>query len=71
MTQVLILQLDEQVDERMRVSAHQRGIALEQSLCELLTVAASCGMDLRKDLAHLRVKRRPAGRNHDVATMIR
>jgi plasmid stability protein len=71
MAQVLIRQLDEQVVERLRVRARQRGLSLEQSIRELLTAAASSGLDLREDLARLRAQTPPAGRSLDVAALIR
>jgi antitoxin FitA len=67
LAQMWVRQLDEQVVERLRVRARQRGLSLEQSLRELLTAAASSGLDLREDLARLRAQTPPAGRNLDVS----
>jgi len=70
MAQVLIRQLDEQVVERLRQQAKQRGISLEQSLRELLTKTAMAPQDLLKDLAVLRRQTPARGKNLDVAALI-
>jgi len=70
MAQVLIRQLDEQVVERLRQQAKQRGVSLEQSLRELLTKTAMAPEDLLKDLAVLRRQTPELGKELDVAALI-
>lgn len=70
MAQVLIRQLDEQVVERLRQQAKQRGVSLEQSLRELLTKTAMAPEDLLKDLAVLRRQTPERGNELDVAALI-
>lgn len=71
MAQVLIRQLDDQVLAALKARARAQGISLEQSLRDLLTAAARDGDSLRDDLARLRATTPPAGRNLDVAALIR
>jgi plasmid stability protein len=71
MAQVLIRQLDDQVVEALRARARARGISLEQSLRDLLTEAARQGDALRDELARLRASTPAAGRQLDVAALIR
>jgi antitoxin FitA len=70
MAQVLIRQLDEQVIERLRQQAKQRGVSLEQSLRELLTKTAMAPQGLLNELAALRRQTPASGRNLDVAVLI-
>jgi len=70
MAQVLIRQLDEQVVERLRQQAKQRGMSLEQSLRELLTKTAMAPDDLLRDLAVLRRQTPERGKDLDVAALI-
>lgn len=70
MAQVLIRQLDEQVVERLRQQAKQRGVSLEQSLRELLTKTAMAPQDLLNELAVLRQHTPESGRTLDVAALI-
>ncbi|MBM5800446.1 MAG: hypothetical protein FJ077_06315 [Cyanobacteria bacterium K_DeepCast_35m_m2_023] len=70
MAQVLIRQLDEQVVERLRQQAKQRGMSLEQSLRELLTKTAMAPDDLLRDLAVLRHQTPERGKDLDVAALI-
>jgi len=70
MAQVLIRQLDEQVVERLRQQAKQRGMSLEQSLRELLTKTAMAPDDLKRDLAVLRRQTPERGKDLDVAALI-
>lgn len=71
MAQVLIRQLDEQVVAALRARARLQGISLEQSLRNLLTQAARQDESLRDELARLRAKTPAAGRQLDVAGLIR
>jgi plasmid stability protein len=71
MAQVLIRQLDDQVVAILRARARSRGVSLEQSLRDLLTAAARESDSLREELARLRATTPVAGRNLDVAALIR
>ncbi|MGL6132876.1 MAG: FitA-like ribbon-helix-helix domain-containing protein [Prochlorococcaceae cyanobacterium] len=71
MAQVLIRQLDEQVLAALKARARAQGVSLEQSLRDLLTAAARDGDSLRAELARLRATTPAAGRNLDVAALIR
>lgn len=67
MAQVLIRQLDDQVVERLRQQAKQRGISLEQSLRNLLTRIAMAPETLLADLADLRRQTPALGAEVDIA----
>jgi plasmid stability protein len=69
--QVLIRQLDDQVVERLRQQARQRGISLEQSLRELLTQTAMAPESLLDDLARLRRQTPAPNASLDVTALIR
>lgn len=71
MAQVLIRQLDDQVVERLRQQARQRGISLEQSLRDLLTRTAMAPETLLADLADLRRQTPALGVEVDIAALIR
>jgi plasmid stability protein len=71
MAQILIRQLEERVVEILRARAQRRGVSLEQSLRDLLTAAAAEQDDLRARLAELRHQTPVAGRQLDVAALIR
>lgn len=71
MAQVLIRQLDEQVVAALRARARLQGISLEQSLRNLLTQAARQDESLQDEMARLRAKTPAAGRQLDVAGLIR
>jgi plasmid stability protein len=71
MAQVLIRQLDHRVVEVLRARARARGLSLEQSLRNMLTEAARQGDALRDELARLRATTPAAGRQLDVAALIR
>ena len=70
MAQVLIRQLDDQVVERLRLQAKQRGVSLEQSLRELLTQTAMAPQSLLADLARLRRQTPAACAELDIAALI-
>jgi antitoxin FitA len=71
MAQVLIRQLDEQVVAALRARAQAQGLSLEQSLRDLLTAAAGERRALRDELAQLRATTPSAGRNLNIAALIR
>jgi antitoxin FitA len=72
MAQVLIRQLDDQVVEALKARARVQGLSLEQSLRVLLTDAARHRTDdLRDELMRLRATTPAAGRQLDVAALIR
>jgi plasmid stability protein len=72
MAQVLIRRLDDQVVEALKARARVQGLSLEQSLRDLLTDAVRHGTDdLRDELARLRATTPAAGRQLDVAALIR
>ncbi|MGB5135004.1 MAG: hypothetical protein WBN89_07510 [Prochlorococcaceae cyanobacterium] len=71
MAEVLIRELDEQVLLALKARARAQGVSLEQSLRDLLTAAAREGESLRARLARLRATTPAAGRNLDVAALIR
>ncbi|MBC1261555.1 hypothetical protein FQK07_09800 [Synechococcus sp. BSF8S] len=71
MAQLLIRQLDDQVVAALRARARAQGLSLEQSLRDLLTAAARQDDALKGELARLRATTPPAGRNLDVAALIR
>lgn len=71
MAQVLIRQLDERVIEILRAQAKHRGVSLEQCLRDLLISAAAEQDDRLERLAALRRQTPAAGRQLDVATLIR
>ncbi|TVS07898.1 MAG: hypothetical protein EA413_00210 [Cyanobium sp. PLM2.Bin73] len=71
MAEVLIRELDELVLAALKARARAQGVSLEQSLRDLLTAAAREGESMRAELSRLRATTPPAGRNLDVAALIR
>ncbi|MEA5442364.1 FitA-like ribbon-helix-helix domain-containing protein [Cyanobium gracile] len=72
MAQVLIRQLEDHVLDVLRARARAKGLSLEQSLRDLLTDAArGRGGELPDELARLRATTPAAGRQLDVAALIR
>jgi len=69
--QVLIRQLDDHVVDALRARARAQGLSLEQSLRDLLRDAVRTDDSLRHELASLRATTPAAGRNMDVAALIR